>query len=77
MGITSLLSMESEHHYYVHTVETIYYSNKWEPVVKEGGLGPDMDHPMNFWGTPNMKKFVNISIKVCEDEICSTSVWYH
>jgi hypothetical protein len=44
--------------------------------MKTGGLRPDMVHLMNFWGTLKMKKFVNISIKVCEDEIFSTSVWY-
>ena len=44
--------------------------------MKTGVLGPDMAHRMNFWGAPKIKKFVNISIKVCEDEICSTSAWY-
>ena len=45
--------------------------------MKVGGFEPDMDHLMYFWGTLKIKKFLNISIKVCEDEICSTSVWYH
>ena len=77
MAITHLLHTENEQHYYVHTVETIYYDNKWESVVKVGGFRLDMVHLMNFGGTPKMKKFLNISIKVCEDEIFSTSVWYH
>ena len=77
MGITHLLHTENEQHYYVHTVETIYYENKWESVMKTGVLGPDMVHLMNFGGTPKIKKFLKISIKVYEDEICSTSVWHH
>ena len=28
-------------------------------------------------GYPKIKKLFNISIKVCEDEICNTSAWYH
>ena len=65
---------ENEHHYYVHTVETLGYNNIETKVVTKGGFVPDMVHLMNFWGTLKMKKFVNISIKVHEDEISGTSV---
>ena len=68
---------ENEHHYYVYTVETLGYNNMETKVGKKGGFVPDMAHLMNFWGTPKIKKFVNISIKVYKDEICSTSAWYH
>ncbi len=37
----------------------------------------DMIENMHFWGTLKIKKFPNMSIKVYEDEVCSTSVWYH
>ena len=72
-------SERSEIHSHRHSriIETICQDNKWVSTMKTGGFVPDMDHLMNFWGTPKMKKFLNISIKVCEDEICSTSVWYH
>jgi hypothetical protein len=45
--------------------------------MKKGVFGPDMVHLMNFWGTLKIKKFLNIAIKVHEDEICITSAWYH
>ena len=45
--------------------------------MKTRGFGPDMVHLMNFEGTVKMKKFLNISIKVDEDEIFGTNVWYH
>ena len=69
--------MENERYYYIHIVETIYHDTKWESVINVGGFGPDMTHLTYFWGTLKMKKFVNVWIKVCEDEIFGASVWYH
>ena len=69
--------MENEHYYYIHIVKTIHYNNKWKKVAENGGFRLDMDHLINFWGTLKTKKFVNISIKVYEDEMWVTSVWYH
>ena len=71
-GITDIDS-----HYNIHTIETICDIVNYEKVLALGVFGPDMVHLVNFWGTPKIKKFVNISIKVYEDEICNTSVWYH
>jgi hypothetical protein len=78
MGMVAAHSEPTEIHSRRHSriIETIYHDNKWVSTMKKGGFVPDMDHLMNFWGTPKRKKFLNISIKVYEDEICSTSVWY-
>ena len=76
MVTTYTESTEIHSHHNSRTRETIYHDNKWVSTMKKGGFVPDMDHLMNFWGTPKMKKFLNISIKMYEDEICSTSVWY-
>ncbi len=48
-----------------------------EKVLAFGEKFFDMVENMNFWGTLKIKKFQNMLIKVYEDEICSTSVWYH
>ena len=50
---------------------------KWVSVVTGGENFFDIIENMHFWGTLKIKKFRNMSIKVYEDEICSTSVWYH
>ena len=78
MGMVTTCTEETDidSHHHRRTIETMCYNNIAIKVVTKGGLGPDMDHLMNFWGTPKIKKFLNISIKVYEDEICSTSVWY-
>ena len=76
MVTTCIEETEIHSHHHSRTIETIYHDNKWVSTMKKGGFVPDMDHLMNFWGTPKMKKFLNISIKMYEDEICSTSVWY-
>ena len=44
-------------HHHRRTIETMCYNNITIKVVTKGGLGPDMDHLLNFWGTPKMKKF--------------------
>ena len=77
MACAYLLPIENEHYYYIHIVKTIHCNNKWRKVVKKGGFEPDMVNNIFFWGTPKIKKFVNNSIKVYEDEIYSTSAWYH
>ena len=77
MVTTCIEETEIHSHHDCRIIETIYQDNKWVSTVTKGGFVPDMDHLMNFWGTPKMKIFLNISIKVYEDEICSTSVWYH
>ena len=77
MAIATYATTEKERHYYFHIVETIYYNKKWRKVVPIGGFEPDMVHQMIFWGTPKIKKLLHMSIKVYEDEIFNTSVWYH
>jgi hypothetical protein len=64
-------------HHNSHVIGTLSDIVNYEKVMKTGVFGPDMTHLVNFWGTPKIKKFVNISIKVCEDDICNTSAWYH
>ena len=68
-GITDIDSHHNSH--IIGTFSDIVDYNK---VMKTGVFVPDMVHLVNFWGTPKIKKFVNISINVHEDEICSTSV---
>ena len=79
MGMVTTCTEETDidSHHHRRTIETMCYNNIKSKVVTKGGFVPDIVHLMNFGGTPKIKKFVNISIKVCEDEICSTSVWYH
>ena len=77
MVTTCIEETEIHSHHNSRTIEAIYDKMNYKKVLVLGGLGPDMDHLINFWGTPKMKNFSNISIKVYEDEICSTSVWYH
>ena len=72
---TGITDIDSHHN--SHTIETICDIVSWEKVLALGVFVPDMVHLVNFWGTPKIKKFINISIKVHKDEICSTSVWYH
>ena len=60
-----------------HTIGIFSDIVNYEKVMKTGVFAPDMAHLVNFWGTPKIKKFINIAIKVYEDEICNASVWYH
>ena len=76
MVTACLKETDIDSHRHSRTIETIYHDNKWVSTMKKGGFVPDMDHLMNFWGTLKMKKFLNISIKVCEDEIFGTNAWY-
>ena len=64
-------------HHNSHVIETFSDIVNYKKVMKKGVFVPDMVHLVNFLGTPKIKKFVNISIKVHEDEICNTSVWHH
>ncbi len=68
--------METESYDNFHILETIYYHAKGRKVFTRGGFVPDMVDNMHFWGTPKIKKFRNMSIKVYEDEIFSISVWH-
>ena len=57
--------------------EIIFEEVNYEATMKEGVFWPDMVDNMHFWGTLNIKNFLNMSIKVYEDEIFSASAWYH
>ena len=68
---------ENKRYCYIYVVKTIYEDTKWVSTMKVGCFGLDTGPSHEFFGYPKIKKFVNISIKVCEDEIFNTSVWYH
>jgi len=74
MTCAYLPAIENERYYYIHIVETIYNDNKWVSTMKTGGFEPDMVNLMHFWGTLKIKKFLKISIKVCEDEVFGASI---
>ena len=44
---------------------------------EDGGFWTRYGPSCEFLGYPKIKKFANISIKVHEDEIRNTSIWYH
>lgn len=50
---------------------------RYEIVLAFGENLFDIIEDMHFWGTIKIKKFQNMSMKVHEDKICSTNVWYH
>ena len=77
MAMVCRLSPGINSHHNSHTIGTFSDIVDYNKVMKTGVFVPDMVHLVNFWGTPKIKKFLIISIKVCEDEICNTSVWYH
>ena len=77
MVTTCIEETEIHSHHHSRITEATYDKINYEKVLALGGFVPDMDHLMNFWGTPKMKKFLNISIKVYEDEIFGTSIWYY
>ncbi len=68
--------MENESHKYIQILEAIYYHKKERKVGKEGEIFFYIIENMHFWGTLKIKKFLNISIKVYEDEIFNRIVWY-
>ncbi len=61
--------METESYDNFHILETICYHTKKRKVVTKGVFVLDMVNNMYFWGTPKIVKFLEISIKVHEDEI--------
>ena len=68
--------METESHNYIQILGTIYDHENEGFSCRIWGNFFDMVNNMHFWGTLKIKKFLNMSIKVHEDEIFNRSVWH-